>query len=571
MKKGFWDKSSGFKGHFDNKKSLNRITPKCCGSTAPLTGDVLLDVNLLQGAINASPDASKFSLKEWLTINNIGGGDCCSDTIELTVDQAGQKTENGELIPDQVYIITNPSGENLQKVVIKASHEYDWYSWSAYALFYECDYGLNTSTDANPGDLYDDIWLNNSRGGSYAIGDYSYYDNLGWRNKTGTNTDVAPPSDSTNWERIPWDDPIYGVGRDNSIFTITILPVTYVPIGDYYLGMGLWKKQEPIGQNEAYIDIQQSIMGSLTRPPFTSTVEFFRWGTGLGADINNHVHVGVLDNRNNRRTNRYNYIQGSGGITATDQCLVQGLWVEGANIVLSSEADYGGLAESHFYGLATNIISSSNILSAYLYAVAQAKINIAGTAEVDGLKVEGDITLNISGNAQFQDIVVHGGGTGSVITIGQDTNIKYGFMYIHENIDLTGHIQNNVFVTEDDSNLYAEVEILGNLIDFDSPTMKQRGRIYVSSEGATGSDILDTVANDAFAPNRYLIIPYGADQITIQTGGSGNAFKASAGVLPVVLDAANGDFMECAKTGSGVIGGIIGYSTDVRIMNVHKY
>lgn len=93
----------------------------------------------------------------------------------------------GDLVPGKTYLITD-------KGILLTATEDDQFALEGSGQFIVPNYTANS------------VWVSNSGGGSYLVGERAIYDGLVWNNDTGTNTDTAPPSDAVNWTQVATSD-----------------------------------------------------------------------------------------------------------------------------------------------------------------------------------------------------------------------------------------------------------------------------------------------------------------------------------------------------------------------------
>ena len=552
-----WDKTKGF---LRNNANLNVVKkPNCCGSSLPLTNDIFLNKSILQENIS---QANNFSLKQWLTVNNIGDNgntSTSSSIIELTLAEAVDLIINETVVENQLYSITDPSWANW--VLVKGSSSTS-FGTSGLAEFWIVYYE-NIVEDVF-GSIFLDVWVNETDRMAEGLPVYNIEDRVIWNqiyydNKTGNNTNTTPNNDTTNWEAV--------AQSEANDYGKVVASVDYSVVLDYYFGTGIIKRTEPVGNNEIYFDLRYAFLNG-----FQNSVELFKYTRGIPHQRNCHAHEGVIDNRNARRASNFTYVWGAGQIHVTGKAPCNLVWVESAVANISG----AGVTEINLYGAATVFNFSSSVRNDYIQASNQAKVNISGSATATGTYFTGDATWNITNNARLQ-IKDFQAATGLVITAGLDTDIQGYKIHAIQNMDLTGKVQSSVEATPEYSNLQCEIEIVNDTIDFNNPAYALCGEIWIKSEGGTGTDNLDSLSNDSYLPKYYKLIAFGLDKITLKTGGGAGSYNLipAAGVSFLnPLDGFNGDYAECLKTGNGTPpngGNVLGVNSETRVTNVYTF
>lgn len=454
---------------------------------------------------------------------------------QVTIAQALALGAAETVVVGQLYEITDPTWANWVKVRGISTIEF---SINGIAEFWLPDqYAATTDQGDGLTETYDNVWFNDTDGGSYAANATVAWDNLVYKNLTGTNTDTNPTSDTTNWLVNP-----QSVANG---YVKAIYPVQYSADLDDAFGVGILKVTEEVQQNEVYMDITW-----VTLNGFQNNVERFQWGTGLFANENCHAHVGTIDNRNSRRIQKYIYCQGHGEVTLTRMALGQSTWVQNG-IVTISGTGATGFTECYLSGTASRLTSTvDGVLSAYVYATAQAKITASGTANITGLNVEGDITVNVTGTGKLQRIKIDALDSGKTITAGNLTNIDGGWIHTAETMDLTGKVLlDGCYVTPERSNLPATITIATAAIDFDVAANRMCGEITLIGEGSV-ADTLSTISNSGKAP-KYFVLLTGSEDITLDNAGN---IVFESGVSGTVMASGKNDLAELFSTGS--LGGV---------------
>ncbi len=176
------EKSADFDGKIDNV-SVRQV--------APATRLESFEFSTVQAYILAFTDQSLRIYKDGGLI--VDGDDAYEvSTPYLTADLTGlQFTQSADIL-----YIAHPGYAPYK--LTRTGHT----SWTLTKI----PFTTGPFLDENEGDItltpsYP-AWVSDTGGGSYAIDDCATYGGSCYRNKTGTNTDTAPDSDSTNWEVI---------------------------------------------------------------------------------------------------------------------------------------------------------------------------------------------------------------------------------------------------------------------------------------------------------------------------------------------------------------------------------
>jgi hypothetical protein len=90
-------------------------------------------------------------------------------------------------------------GIELADIVDATGTPYTAGSWET---FYTTETGNSNGGGSGEGLQVVPLWVNNSSGGVYAVDDIINYSGDLYRNLTGTNTDITPNLDVTNWKLL---------------------------------------------------------------------------------------------------------------------------------------------------------------------------------------------------------------------------------------------------------------------------------------------------------------------------------------------------------------------------------
>ena len=444
--------------------------------------------------------------------------------VEITLANAVTLLTTSKLIEGAQYKITGIT--NAEWVIVKATSNSEL-SYIGTAFFYSPDYS-NTSNDAFPNHIYDDIWVNETKDPArYLATDIAIWNNLVYQNGTGTNTDVSPNTDNINWTLIPASE----TSVDDGYYNSDIVPIEFSLLAEAFFSLGIQKRYDTITHNDVSLDLSWAATHG-----FQNNIELFKWGTGLGGDEDCHGNTGVIDNRNSRRQLKHVNVLEGGTFTITDLNMGDSNFVRGADVIISG--DGGALTDSSFEGQVTSVTySATSGFSTYNRFVSASVITISGTANVDDSTFVGG-THTISGTANVRATNIYGGDT----THGNGTSLNNCIIMVEsgKNHDYTGQTQVEMLISTEYSGRHTDYTLSGagsDELDLDdSGKMTFSGTIEIQ---ATGS--INTILNGSYGSRRIKLFPANGTTLTLTKAASAVEFRATD-PASIALSGTNKDY-----------------------------
>lgn len=355
-----------------------------------------------------------------------------------------------------------------------------------------------------------DQWISDSDGGTYSAGDNAIYNNLVFENDTGTNTDTAPPNDSTNWTEISFSD-------NSSLYNVEFDAIFYDFVNDT-ISYREDKRGNKIGAGGLFLSNSDPIND-------------FQWGND--SVTNNYLFEGVIsDCLNQRGTIKSNIITGGGQIIATDNSSnIQNNTVSGAGTIDAPQNE-GNVNRNTVIGFGTLEVKNNTGSKTNFVVEQDSTFTSNGTGsgmEYNTISERSQVTVPTNASSFSNNKV--GAEASTTITNNQNLN-RATILGIQFDFTVDSFITASTQITRLEKNVNGSIDISKSIQDFPAQdevvVSGDKTNLYESSNtiqvsGSTSNDGSYTVSSTAYDSN--------ADETTITISTTSFTVEAGAGTV----------------------------------------